>query len=248
MPGFWVTPYLAPKRGSEARECEDSLSFNKNRGRFCIADGATESFASRYWARLLVKHWTQTKYPFETRREVAAWAASLGDHFDQRWRRRQLSWFAEEKARSGAYAAFVGLWFFEQSAHLHWRAIAIGDACLVLWRQEAIVTSFPLHDPKSFGFRPILLPSNRGVQSTTLERIEERSGDALPGDVIFLLTDAIAAWFLHAAKHTPEQILEFQAMLKRGIRNDLDEFIERERSNGTLRNDDVGVLRIQVAS
>jgi hypothetical protein len=158
-----------------------------------------------------------------------------------------LSWFAEEKARSGAYAAFVALWFSEQNSKLHWRAIAIGDACLVVWRQKAIVTSFPLDDPEDFGFRPILLPSKRCLHDRALEKVVVRTEEVLPGDVLFLLTDAIAAWFLHTANYAPEQILEFEEMLNRETANkDLDVFIEQARSSGALRNDDVGVLRIQV--
>ena len=84
------------------------------------------------------------------------------------------------------------------------------------------------------------------MQNTTLEKIKEQTGEALPGDVIYLLTDAIAAWFLRTAKHAPEQILEFEKMLNCGIPNNLDVFIEQTRSSGALRNDDVGVLRIQV--
>src|SRR5260221_40630 len=182
IPDLSVSCYLAPKQGSEARECEDSYSFNKTRRRFCIADGATEGFASRYWARLLVKHWTQYKKPFETLEERAAWAKSLGDRFDERWRDRQLSWFAEEKARSGAYAAFVALWFVEQGSHLRWRAIAIGDACLVVCLQKSILTLFPLDHRPDIRFRPILLPAKSHRQSSTLEGIVERTGEALTAD------------------------------------------------------------------
>jgi hypothetical protein len=239
--------YLSPKSGCEASECEDAVSINEARRWFCVADGATEGFASRYWARLLTKHWAWHRGPVETPEELAAWAKLVGDRFSKRWERRQLSWFAEEKARSGAFAAFAAIWFSESGSQLHWKAVAIGDACVIVRRPREAIQSFPLDDPKKFGFRPFLLSSNRNAQNTMIEKAEFRAAEALPGDTFFLLTDAIAAWFLHVAKSVPEEILRFEELLGQELHAELDEFIERARSNGSLRNDDVGVLRIRVA-
>jgi hypothetical protein len=246
MPGFSTVTFLAPKRGSDASECEDALSVNADRLRFCIADGATEGFASRRWARLIVKHWTRSKRPILTSEQLTSWAAALGSRFDRYWQRRPLPWFAEEKARSGAFAAFVGLGFLESNGQFHWQAIAIGDACLVVWRQDAIVASFPLEDPEAFGFRPILLPSDRSAQARILEKIEVRSAPAAPGDSFFLMTDAVAVWFLRAAKSAPEEIARLDDLLQCADYSALCEFIDEARTNGTLRNDDVGIVRVRV--
>jgi hypothetical protein len=247
MPLFSIDRFLAPKRGYEARECEDAFSVNTDRMCFCIADGATEGFASRYWARLLVKHWTRSERLIVTPEQLIAWAATLGSRFDRHWQRRPLPWFAEEKARSGAYAAFVGLRFLESDRELHWQAIAIGDTCLIICRQNAIIMSFPLDDPGKFDSRPVLLPSNRNVQQAILEKVEVRSAPVQPGDSFFLLTDAIAAWFLGAARTASEEIARFEQKLHCEKHDELAEFIDEARSNGYLRNDDVGIIRIQVA-
>ena len=247
MPRFSIHTFLAPKQGSEARECEDAFSVNADRMRFCIADGATEGFASRHWARLLVKHWTRSARPILTPEQLMSWATALGSRFDRYWQRRPLPWFAEEKARSGAFAAFVGLSFLESHQDLHWQAIALGDACLIIWRQNTIIKSFPLEDPEDFGFRPVLLPSNRNGQKTTLEKVEIRSAPVEPGDSFFLLTDAIAAWFLRTARSAPEEITRLEQMLHCGAHDGLAGLVDEARSNGSLRNDDVGIIRVQVA-
>jgi hypothetical protein len=247
MPSFLTSTFLAPKRGSEDRECEDAFSVNRDQMRFCIADGATEGFASRYWARFLVKHWTRSERPIVTPEQLIAWAAALGSRFDRKWQRRPLPWFAEEKAQSGGFAAFLGLSFRESHRELHWQAIAIGDACLIMCRKNAITMSFPLDDPGNFGFRPFLLPSNRNVQQRIVEKVEVQSAPVQPGDSSFLLTDAIAAWFLGAARSAPEEIARLEQMLLCGKHDELAEFIEQARSNGYLRNDDVGIVRVQVA-
>lgn len=247
MPILSAAKYITVKRGYDQRECEDAISINANRRSFCIADGATEGFASRYWARLLTKHWAQYCGTTETVEEFNDWAQRLGERFNRRWARRQLPWYAEEKARLGAFAAFAALWFFECGSQLRWKALAIGDACLVLLRRSEIARAFPVEYPQDFGFRPTLLPSNPTAQKTVLHKVEMQSGEALPGDSFFLLTDAIAAWFLQVAKHAPDEIARFDQLLDREIIGELDDFIEHERSIGSLRNDDVCVARIQIA-
>jgi hypothetical protein len=75
---------------------------------------------------------------------------------------------------------------------LRWKAVAIGDACVVAWRQNELARSFPLDDPESFGFRPILLSSNSAAHKRAVDELHIEEGGALTGDVYFLLTDAIA--------------------------------------------------------
>jgi Protein phosphatase 2C len=239
-----INTFLIQKRGSEVIDCEDVFSANEGRKRFCIADGATEGFASRYWARLIVKHWTRSNELIIAREQLMKWSAALGLRFERRWQRRPLPWFAEEKARSGGYAAFVGLSFRESGHECYWKAIAIGDACLIIRNKDVIRISFPLDDPEKFRFRPVLLPSNQCAQQTVLDKIEVRSGLVEPGDSFFLLTDAVAAWFLHVAKSTPGEITKLEQMLRCRNRNELTEFIECARSNGSLRNDDVCIVRV----
>lgn len=216
--------------------------------RFCIADGATEGFGSRYWARLLVKHWTRSERPIITPEQLISWATALGSRFERHWRRRKLPWFAEEKAQSGAFAAFVGLNFIESQEQLYWQAVAIGDACLVLLRHNTVITSFPLDNPEDFGFRPVLLPSNSNGRQRILDRVEIRSAPVNAADSFYLLTDAIAVWFLRAAKSAPEEITKLEQMLDRGKHTELAEFLNSARSNGALRNDDIGIVRVQAVS
>lgn len=43
-----------PKRGSTVAECEDAFACDLARGRFALADGATEGYPSGPWAKMLV--------------------------------------------------------------------------------------------------------------------------------------------------------------------------------------------------
>src|SRR5579864_6363613 len=103
---FEVQRYLTQKAGSERRECEDALAYSCSRGIFAVADGATEAFDSRYWAKLLVRGWMLTPEGCN-RASFLEMAQRLGERAHHRWQNRKLSWYAEEKAKAGSYAAFV---------------------------------------------------------------------------------------------------------------------------------------------
>jgi hypothetical protein len=151
-----VQSVLLPKAGLQPAECEDAIGIRRDIGRFCIADGATEGFDSRRWARLLTKHWVASKRIL-TRDELGPWLNGLSEHFERHWAKRSLPWYAEEKARAGAFAAFAGLAFVLSRDGLSWQTVALGDSCLVHKRNEFILQAIPLSDPAAFGLHPILL-------------------------------------------------------------------------------------------
>src|SRR5882724_6163058 len=127
-----VQQLLLPKSGSDWRECEDSIGVRRNARRFCIADGATEAFDSRRWARLLTKYWVLSHRPVLTKEQLTPMLAALGQKFRSHWSKKVLPWYAEEKARGGAFATFLGLSFLDATEMgLSWQAIAIGDSCVI---------------------------------------------------------------------------------------------------------------------
>jgi hypothetical protein len=242
---FELQTILLPKAGSEKSECEDSIGTRSNTGRFCVADGATEAFDSRRWARLLTKHWVSAHRPMLTREQLSPWLCALGERFGAHWSKRSLPWYAEEKARSGAFAAFLGLILFESTDCWSWQAIAIGDACLIHTGAEGVV-SFPISDPSQFGYHPFLAPSNGSRLDDAIDHVVVKDGLAKVGDVFLLLTDAIAAWYLESVHRNPDLAQSFNAVLAAGDAHDIEIFVNRCRNSGNLRNDDVAAIRIVI--
>jgi hypothetical protein len=240
---FRVSVLVMPKAGCPAKECEDSVGVDRVAMRFCVADGATEAFDSRRWARLLTKSWVRRPRPVITAEDFAAWLPAAGDRLEAQWANRQLPWYAEEKSRSGAFAAFAGLTFEMSEGKLHWAAAALGDAC-VFRRGAAGRMENAIPDLSECGFerRPTLLPSKRALQVRALNEMEFQAGAAEPGDVFLLMTDAIAAWYLNMREHHPERADHFEATLQSGDK--LADLVDEERHRAALRNDDVAVIRI----
>jgi len=229
-------------------ECEDAIGVRRDTHRFCVADGATEAYDSRRWARLLTKHWASSTRLL-TIEALGPWIQALGERIEKRWNKKPLPWYAEEKAQSGAFAALVGLAFFDsRDTGPSWQAIAIGDSCLVHKRGTDIVQALPISDPDAFGFHPTLLPSTPAKQAGIAENFTIACGQAQPGDVFLLLTDAIAAWYLRMSSEDPARVAELERLIETNNAHAVDKMMSSERSQRRLRNDDVAVIRIQVRS
>jgi hypothetical protein len=239
--------FLLPKAGLLSSECEDAIALCHRQKRYCVADGATEAFDSRRWAKFLTKCWA-ADHRLLTKEEFEPWLAVLGNRLERRWSRRPLPWYAEEKARSGAFAAFVGVAFIQSENRLVWQAVALGDSCLIHIRDNAIVEALPIDRPEAFGYHPTLIPSNLHRQQGIGEHFICASGHVEPDDSFLLLTDAIAAWYLHMATEAPKRISELSQLLDATDKEGFGKFVARERAENSLRNDDVAIMRIAITN
>src|SRR5690242_21643829 len=92
---------LLPKSGFEASECEDSIGSDEQNCRFAVADGATEAFDARNWAERLANKWVRSNTAL-TPEAFNEWVVSEGQELHSCWKQLKLSWYAEEKARTGS--------------------------------------------------------------------------------------------------------------------------------------------------
>jgi len=180
------------------------------------------------------------------------------------WKR--LPWFAVEKAQAGAFASLLGLEFVGCSAgaspshsagaspslsssetpateSLRWRAIAIGDSCLFQVRNDALFRAFPLDRAEQFGNRPLLLSSNPVNNQRVWDEVQFDEGDCQIDDIFFLVTDALAHWFLvqHEAGAKP-----WATLCDLNTQEDFDSLIVHLRQERLIRNDDVTLIIIHL--
>src|SRR5205807_289914 len=99
-----------PRRGHAAEECQDAAAGLPGRGRFAIADGASEGPFAGLWARMLVEDfvrgdgrepaWSSWLPPVQERWAEAVGPAPGGP---------EAPWYLEAGLRQGAFATFLGL-------------------------------------------------------------------------------------------------------------------------------------------
>lgn len=253
---IFVEPFFIEKAGNKKSEYEDAFwplqeaELDNSCIRLAVADGATESSFSGIWASQLVKAFgggriQKTTFWADIIKQQKKWARDVG--------KKTLPWYAEEKAQAGAFAAFLGLEFREDETGISWKALGMGDCCLFQAGKRAnqkrnFLTFFPFESSASFGNRPPLISSVQASNDLVKEDLFYREGVAYTDDVFFLMSDAIACWFLTEKEmgFSPWEILEDLNTNDEG--RDFPALIGALRQTKKLKNDDVTVLKILIGA
>jgi hypothetical protein len=243
-----VNQFLLPKEGARDEECEDAIGVNLAARRFAVADGATEAFDARSWARLLAEGWVEREPPVLTAEDFGAWVAGQASALHETWQGRALSWYAEEKARRGSFAAFVGVQLEFTDDEPRWTAIALGDSCLVLRRGALVVAALPVADHREFTSTPLLVPSRGELHEGAFARARVEAGACAPGDVLWLMSDATAEWFLRGAAAGDGIVDELDRRLACDCAASTAELFQQERRARKIKDDDVAIVRIGFAA
>jgi hypothetical protein len=233
---------LLPKLGHDASECEDAIAIDTDRCRFAVADGATEAFDARKWAQRLAERWVQTESILSAE-EFRKWVATEGRELQDSWNGLSLSWYSEEKARTGSFAAFAGVELNLESETPSWQAVALGDTCLLHCRSGALLKSLPLSHSESFNSNPVLVASDCSLHENMMQSLVIDSGTCESGDVLLLMSDGIAAWYLQRIETND---LDRDEFISSKQNEDLGRFFDEERLAGRIRNDDIALIRIQI--
>lgn len=238
-----------PKRGNTEDEYEDARAGDPARGRFAIADGATESSFAGAWARLLVSGFVAASGP-----QPGRWSDWLPP-LQQRWldevSGKELPWYAESKLQDGAFATFLGLTICQPSGFVlerrKWHAVAVGDGCLFQIRSDGLHRAFPMERAADFDNTPWLIGSRNDSPSSLRQKEVRAKGDWRAGDRFWLMTDALAQWFLTDIEAGDKPWTRLEALLAGDdAQARFADWIEDQRDRQALKNDDVTLLVVNV--
>jgi hypothetical protein len=171
---------------------------------------------------------------------VADGTVTLGERFQARWAGEPSPWYLAEKARSGAFAAFLGV----RLTPSKWQAIAVGDCCLFHEQDHAMKCSFPISDPAAFSNSPILVPSRPQKYESILPHVVVKEGPWSPGASLTLMSDAVAAWYLRERLARSRKATLLSRFIAENDVELVNDMISDERSSRSMRNDDVAIVRI----
>ncbi|MFD5697178.1 hypothetical protein [Streptomyces lasiicapitis] len=270
---------MIPKRGNSDDECEDSYFviptdfLNKQ----CfgpvvavISDGASESMFARAWSGMIA--WRAARRAYRVPETLTGSGTSFRHFFTQlvsRWESwvagyieqrvidgRPLQWYEEAKLASGAFATLLAVRLDygnaqrvrEGKADGFWHAAALGDSCVFQVRENQILSRFPINSSAGFGITPNLLGSNANPE-LVCQRTVFFKGTFRHGDEFFLMTDALAAWFLSNVENTPSSELKESLDQLRGFsrtanRSTFESWLWSLMASGALRNDDITFMHI----
>ena len=258
---IYASPFWLPKEGNSRKEYEDAF-FPRERGQirttqasFGVADGASEGIFSGWWAQILATSFCQrpdSDFDEALREAHRRWRRRVGRYIGQRRRSgRPLRWYEESALQSGAFASLLVLSLDDLTdvngkPRGTWSSVAVGDSCLFQTRGRELVARFPLNSAAEFGNRPLLIASRPERNGRMHDSIRTIQGEWRSNDRFYLMTDAIAGWFLaeSEAGGTPWDIL---ANLNAAAQiQTFADLIADLRARHAIRNDDVTVVRIDI--
>ncbi len=241
-----------PKHVEYPESNEDRFGTDDERQLYAVSDGASESYNSLLWAKILVESWLADP----PKRNVWAWLQKAVSDYEEQSHRETMSWSEEAAYKRGSFASLLVV---ESVRGTHVRVIAVGDTTALYVKEGKIVKSFPYENAEQFLDRPHLISTilqcNRNpflLQGVSAFRRQERDGpchvywDIHDSDDASLVcvTDAVAEWLLR--DHSDNHGQRLKAILD--LRSDNDywvELVEKERSTGALRRDDSTVILLE---
>lgn len=244
MPAVTLLPrcraFRVPKRGHDLAECQDACVIVPDRGRAAISDGAAESAHAGLWARMLVEEFVSAD---EEALAWPGWIARVQARFAEAVRRpadaEPLPWYLEGRYDQGAFATFLGLRF----DGLTWRAVAVGDSCLFQVRDDRVQIVFPMEYSSQFDSTPWLIGSRTSPDEVPRRKGMHLLGECQSGDRLWLMTDALARWFLTSREAGGQPWRDLEPLLAAPDEAFAD-LVDRLRDRRLLRNDDTTLVAI----
>lgn len=235
-----IKGFITSKKAEYYSDCADRYAVGTFKHRFAISDGVTKSFFPKYWAEILVN-----KYVDEIgRRDFKEFIKECQQEWIEKVKNQvsgeKIKWYTRSALarNTPALATFAGLTFSKDKNTWYWEAEAKGDSYIFFIGEKLISLISTPSIPESLLFDnyPDYLTSI-GVEHKG-EWYKKRS--KLGNGVFYLMTDALAEWFLKDLKYSVEQL----SLLNN--QEDFRRFIEKERKTGNLNNDDSAILMIRI--
>ncbi len=260
----YVSVFQAPKRGCSPEECEDNAwvspsgdrsgEVSEARIRLVVADGASESLLAGRWAACLTRSFgrsgalTTSRQGFSRAYQAATegWVRYVDWYIrDREQRGVPIQWYEEPGLARGAFSTLITLEVKSAVTGGVWRAAALGDSCLFQVRDEALRVSFPIEAACELSSYPPLLPSRLADNEALRQSLAPNEGDWQPGDSFYVMTDALAGWFLAAVDSGGSPWGTLRDLGSTDV-IDFQTWIDLNRDNGCLRDDDVTLVRLDM--
>lgn len=173
---------------------EDAYAIVRNTGRVAISDGASESFDSKTWAKLLVDAFTKSPELNHS------WLSTVVRQYNESYDLSKLSWSKYAAFERGSFATLLGIEKFSEQSVI--RVQSVGDSLAVLLSGSKVVCSFPYKKASQFQCRPDLFSTSalhngffyeadffsRHFKTWDLRKLED--------PFLLCMTDALGEWAL----------------------------------------------------
>lgn len=222
-----------PKEPQEPDSNEDQIAFSDDGVRFALCDGASESFNSRLWAKVLAEK-------FAANPEFGSeWLAEVLRDYIAGHVFEAMTWSQQAGFERGSFATLLGIEF--NSEHRTVDALAIGDCVAVLVDDERFVEAWPFADPERFKEHPTLLATKSEHNAFVSELgfwthcLKTFHLGTCQSPRLVCMTDALAEWALRGVRDGEPTLSRLLSLTSEA---ELAELVLNERAAKRMRVDD----------
>ena len=245
--------YQTAKAGNRPDECEDaSLTVypaNAGTARIAICDGASESAFAKDWARILANALVRRPLDLSGLDEssFSGWLVTVrrGVELGSALGPDPLARRGQDPVRRAGHRLepWRSTRLTGDSSGYSWRAVAVGDCCLFVVRNNELALSFPLLESGQFNSTPPLICSNPVNNGGIWAGLHQGGGEFLSGDLVILATDALGCWILQEreAGRRPWEVLK-----SLDSPAEWEAWVEAQRTQRAMRNDDTTLVMVEV--
>ncbi|MCS6471792.1 MULTISPECIES: hypothetical protein [Burkholderiaceae] len=227
-----------PKEPGSPEANEDALAIPDGSNRFALSDGASDSFNSRLWAKLLANRFVDDPGI------SPAWVDLALADYEAAHDFSSMSWSKQAAFERGSFATLLGGEYLAE--HHAVELLAVGDSVALLINEDQLVSAWPFDDPERFQERPSLLSTiQRHNGFLDASDFWTRHGTTLhlgklTAPRLLCMTDALGEWALRSSTRDNGDGLRELASLRSA--EQLAELVLRERATKRMRVDDSTLL------
>jgi len=243
-----------PKQGEAYEDCQDACCYNLNNNRFAVADGVSSSFYPAIYSRLLTDYFCNSQDEinrnlFDEKHNWKKWLKNIQNSWVSNVAKKvELSnkYYVRNRfhANDHAGSTFVGIEIDQEANQLNWKAMIIGDSCLMHFsyntQKEKLILNqtYPLTKSDEFNYTPPYFPS-RPVKNNPYEPIFIEK-EARINDRFILATDAISKWIFNAMEKKLKCLKNMFTIKEEHIN------LYRNDQECPMENDDVVMLGLTI--
>ena len=228
--------FSVPK-GEDQRN-EDSFH-RSAKGVYALSDGASVSFDSASWARILVRHYARNpEFTHE-------WLSGAIAEFRKLYDRESLPWMQQASYDRGSFATLLGVRIVDEGRLI--QILAIGDTLAVLCDGDCIKATFPFTAASAFTRSPQLLSTNP-LGNAFLDEVDfgydlvaDWTFAGLKQPALLCMTDALGHWLLSQRDGNSSPI---SALRKIQTPRAFARFVHEERAAGRMKRDDTTLIAL----
>lgn len=242
-----IKAFITHKKAEHFADCQDRFSIKTDTKSVAIADGMSQSYQQKIWAKLLVDKYTQNSEwvpNLESVREIAPiWRENVV-RFIQKLKddnAQQYLIIMNENAlasQKSAGATFVGIRF----KGIEWTGYVLGDSCLIETVDNKITNIYTSQQGDDFDNHPDYFDSD----PRKLGKGEPRPiKGALDNSTVLLLVSDPFSDFLNEKKKQGNEAEYISALLSVNNHQEFEDLVSDWRENKGMHNDDSTLIIIK---